>query len=95
MLGSKREQIRNAVSNAVQILFRDGGATEQVEVEYPVGHRRRRAEGLPLLAKKSQANAANWFPRERVEKLRALFEEVNRLEDMAVDEFAAIFVTRS
>jgi 2-methylcitrate dehydratase len=41
-----------SIANAVQVFFRDGTATERVEVHYPIGHRRRRAEGLPLLVAK-------------------------------------------
>ncbi len=85
------EPDKRAIANAVQIFFRDGGATETVEVEYPVGHRRRRAEGLPLLVKKFAANAATCFGPERVGKIRKLFDEVSRLEEMAVDEFVASF----
>ena len=88
------EPDKRAIANAVQIFFRDGSATEKVEVEYPVGHRRRRAEGIPLLVEKFQANAATCFPAERVAKTRKLFEEVTRLEEMAADEFVENFVMR-
>ena len=52
----------------------------------------RRAEGIPLLVKKFQANAETCFPSERVEKILALFEDVKRLERMAVDEFTENFI---
>ncbi|MSU59932.1 MAG: 2-methylcitrate dehydratase [Pedosphaera sp.] len=88
------EADKRAIANAVQIFFRDGSATEKVEVEYPVGHRRRRrAEGIPLLVKKFQANAETCFPPERVGKILALFEDVKRLERMAAYEFMNNFVT--
>jgi 2-methylcitrate dehydratase len=86
------EADKRAIANAVQIFFRDGGTTEKVEVEYPVGHRRRRAEGMPLLVEKFQANAETCFPPERVEKILALFGDVKRLEHMAVGEFVEIFL---
>jgi 2-methylcitrate dehydratase PrpD len=86
------EPDKRAIANAVRIFFRDGSATETVEVEYPVGHRRRRAEGIPLLVKKFQANAETCFPPERVEKILALFGDVKRLEQMAADEFVGHFV---
>src|SRR5262249_7798377 len=50
------EPDKRSIANAVQVFFSDGKATEKVEVEYPVGHRRRRAEGMPLLVKKFQEN---------------------------------------
>src|SRR5262249_39760683 len=43
---------KRSIGNAVQVVFRGGGCTEKVTVEYPIGHRRRRAEGVPLLLAK-------------------------------------------
>ena len=88
------EPDKRAIANSVQIFFRDGSATETMEVEFPVGHRRRRAEGLPLLVKKFQANAETCFPLERVGKIHALFEDVKRLEQMRLDEFVELLVTK-
>jgi len=85
------EPDKRSIANAVQIFFKDGSATEKVEVEYPVGHRRRRAEGIPLLVKKFQANAETCFPKERVEKILAMFEDVKRLEQLVVNEFVENF----
>ena len=47
---------KRSIANAVQIFFKDGSKTDQVAVEYPIGHRRRRAEGMPLLLKKFETN---------------------------------------
>src|SRR6516165_4483975 len=47
---------KRSIANAVQVFFKDGSATEKVAVEYPIGHRRRRAEGIPLLVNKFEAN---------------------------------------
>lgn len=54
-----------------------------------------RAEGIPLLVKKFQANAETCLPPERVQKILALFEDVKGLERMAVDEFVEQFVTEN
>jgi 2-methylcitrate dehydratase len=86
------EADKRAIANAVQIFFRDGSTTEKVEVEYPVGHRRRRAEGIPLLVEKFQANAQTCFPSERVRSILEQFEDVIRLDEMAVNEFAELFI---
>ena len=51
-----------------------------------------RAEGIPLLVKKFQANAETCFPPERVKKILALFENVKRLERMAVNKFVEGFL---
>src|ERR1019366_2280227 len=52
------EPDKRSIANAVQIFFKDGSSTEKVEVAYPLGHRRRRNEGIPLLVKKFQENLA-------------------------------------
>ena len=86
------EPDKRAIANAVQIFFRDGRATEKVEVEYPLGHRRRRTEGIPLLVEKFQANAETCFPPTRVANILARFEDVKGLERSAVDEFVTGFL---
>jgi 2-methylcitrate dehydratase len=87
------EADKRSIANAVQIFFRDGSASEKVEVEYPIGHRRRRAEGIPVLVQKFQENASTQFPAKRVEEVVALFEDVPRLLGMPVSEFVEQFVT--
>ena len=84
------EADKRAIANAVQIYFRDGSKTEKVEVEYPVGHRRRRAEGIPLLVEKFQANAATCFPQKKVIAYVNMFSEGDKLDAMDVSAFATI-----
>jgi 2-methylcitrate dehydratase len=86
------EADKRSIANAVQIFFTDGSATEKVEVEYPLGHRRRRTEGIPLLVKKFVHNLGTCFSQERSERIQALFEDVKRLEAMPVNEFMEFFV---
>ena len=50
-----------------KVHFKDGSASEQIAVEYPIGHRRRRAEGIPLLEEKFANNLASRFPARQVE----------------------------
>lgn len=57
------EADKRSIANAVQVFFTDGSSTEQVAVEYPIGHRRRRADGIPLLEDKFKANLGTRFPR--------------------------------
>ncbi len=84
------EADKRSIANAVQIFFRNGSATEKVEVEYPVGHRRRRAEGIPLLVEKFRANAAGSFSTTKSAELVALFESVHDLDRLAADTFAGL-----
>lgn len=62
---------RRSIASAVRVRFTDGTATEPVEVEYPIGHRMRRGEGLPLLDDKFRANLATRFPRHRADRIAA------------------------
>src|SRR5205085_159025 len=66
------EPDKRSIANAVQVFFTDGTSTAKVEVEYPIGHCRRRAEGIPLLVEKFKANAQTRFLPERVEKILLL-----------------------
>jgi 2-methylcitrate dehydratase len=83
---------KRSIANAVQVFFRDGGSTAKIEVEYPLGHRRRREEGLPLLERKCRANLAGRLAAGQVEKAMALCLDRQRLETTPVDEFMGMFV---
>jgi 2-methylcitrate dehydratase len=81
---------KRSIANAVQVFFRDGSATERVEVEFPLGHRRRRSEALPLLVQKCRNNLATRLPPDRVEKVVALCLDRPRLAATPVDQFMAM-----
>jgi 2-methylcitrate dehydratase len=74
------EADKRSIANAVQVFFKDGSATEKVEVEYPLGHRRRRAEGLPLLLQKSRSALQARFSPQQADEIVALFLDQPRLE---------------
>lgn len=76
-----------SIANAVQVFFRDGTSTPKVEVEFPIGHRRRRKEAWPLLREKVQRSLEGVFPPARRESLAYLLLDDPNLPDMAVDEF--------
>src|SRR5262245_16257198 len=81
------EADKRSIANAVQVFFKDGIKTAKVEVEYPLGHRRRRGEGLPLLVGKFRTNAKMCWPAQRVEELRQLVLGAVRLDVMPVPVF--------
>ena len=81
------EADKRSIANAVQVFFADGTATERVEVEYPIGHRRRRAEGLPLLVAKFESNLATRFPKAQAARVLALCLDAERLQETPVHEF--------
>jgi 2-methylcitrate dehydratase len=75
------------IGNAVQVTFKDGTQTERIEVNYPIGHRRRREEGLPILEEKFRTSLAPRLGVERLAKLNDLCRDAKRLQATAVDEF--------
>ncbi len=86
------EADKRSIANAMQVFFNDGSKTEQIAIEYPVGHRRRREEGIPLLEAKFKANLTTRFPAARSERIFALCKDQARLESTAVDAFMELFV---
>ncbi|TLF45465.1 bifunctional 2-methylcitrate dehydratase/aconitate hydratase [Halomonas urmiana] len=83
---------KRAIANAVQVFFSDGTATEKVAVDYPIGHRRRRAEGIPLLEEKFAHNLGTRFPAGRCAQIVELCGDQERLEQTAVHRFVDLFV---
>jgi 2-methylcitrate dehydratase len=86
------EPEKRSIANAMQVFFKDGSSTEQVEINYPVGHRRRREEGIPLLEEKFKANLATRFPAKRSAKIFDLCKDQKALEQTAVNDFMDLFV---
>ncbi|HKE99512.1 MAG TPA: bifunctional 2-methylcitrate dehydratase/aconitate hydratase [Actinomycetes bacterium] len=83
---------RRSIANAVQVRFAGGEATRKVEVEYPLGHRRRRAEGIPLLERKLRDNLATRFPAAQAARILDLLLDQARLEATPVDDLAGLLV---
>lgn len=83
---------KRSIANAIQVFFKDGSSTEQVAVEYPIGHRRRRAEGIPLLEQKFRANLATRFPASRTAKIFELCKDAERLKKTPVHRFMDLMV---
>jgi 2-methylcitrate dehydratase len=80
------------IGNAVQVFFKDGRATPRVEVEYPVGHRKRREEGIPGLVSKFESSLVSKLSTPQYEKLSALCDDQASLEATPVHEFVALLV---
>ncbi|GAA5080968.1 bifunctional 2-methylcitrate dehydratase/aconitate hydratase [Lysobacter panacisoli] len=81
---------RRYIGNAVQVTFRDGGQTEKVSIDYPVGHRRRREEGVPLLRNKFERAIAGRLPPEKLESLNAIAAEPARIDALAITDFMSL-----
>ena len=85
---------KRSIANAVQAFFKDGSSTDKVTVEYPIGHRRRRAEGMPLLMKKFEANLVSRFAPEQCAAIWRLCTNPAALDATAVDKFTDMFAKR-
>lgn len=86
------EPDKRSIANAVQIFFKDGTATEKVEVEYPLGHRRRRDEGIPVLEEKFKRNLATVFNEQRCAQIFAVCKDLDKLSSMPVSQFVDLVV---
>src|SRR5690554_1176131 len=86
------EEDKRSIANAIQVFFKDGSSTEKVVVEYPIGHRRRRKEGIPLLEDKFEANLATRYPTQQREQIFNLCKDQKQLEKTAVHEFMSLLV---
>jgi 2-methylcitrate dehydratase len=83
---------KRSIANAVQVFFNDGSKSERVAVEYPVGHRRRRREGIPLLEAKFRINLARKLAPKQQQAILALCSDARKLEATPVNEFVDLFV---
>ncbi len=81
------------IGNAVQVFFDDGTASERVQVDFPIGHRRRREEGVPVLVKKFEASVAAHFKPKQADAICRTFLDRKLLGEMAVADFMARLVS--
>lgn len=83
---------KRSIANAVQIFFDDGTCSDKIEIHYPVGHKVRREEGIPLLQTKFDNNVRTRFPRKHADEIISLCNDKEVFEDLAVNEFMDLLV---
>jgi 2-methylcitrate dehydratase len=83
---------KRSIANGVAVGFSDGSRFDEVLVEYPLGHARRRAEGIPLLVAKFKTNLARMFPPRQQDRILAASLDQERLEAMPVNEYLDLYV---
>jgi 2-methylcitrate dehydratase len=83
---------KRSIANAITVEFNDGTRTPEVVVEYPLGHRRRREEGIPLLLEKFRVNLARRFAARQQQAILDIALDGKRLSAMAVNEFVDLMV---
>jgi len=82
---------KRSIANALRAVLEDGSVLEAT-VEYPIGHRRRRAEGLPLLVEKFKTNLRRCYDEDRQERILAASLDRAQLEQMPVNEYVDLYV---
>ena len=83
---------KRSIANGITVEFKDGRKTKEVVVEYPIGHRRRRKEGVPVLEAKFRTNLARRFPARQQRAILDLCQDQKKLEATPVNEFVDLFV---
>jgi len=83
---------KRSIANALTVEFKDGTKLKEVVCEYPIGHKRRRAEGMPVLVEKFKTNLARRFPAKQSQTILHLCEDQKRLENTPVHEFVDLMV---
>ncbi len=78
---------KRAIGNSVQVFFSDGTKTDKTVVDYPIGHRRRRDEGIPVLIAKFESNIASRLDEKKCRSLKALCADQSTLEQTHLNEF--------
>ena len=85
---------KRSIANAVTIIFSDGSALDEIAIEYPVGHKRRRDEGIPLLVEKYRTNLARIFDEAQQEKIASLTLDYQKFSQTPVNEVMDLFIKR-
>jgi 2-methylcitrate dehydratase len=82
---------KRSIANALTVTFKDGAKLKEVVCEYPIGHKRRRKEGMPVLVEKFKVNLARRFPEKQQKAILELCMDAERLQNTPVNEFVDLF----
>lgn len=83
---------KRSIANAMTVELKDGTVLPEIVVEYPIGHKRRRADGLPLLEAKFRTNLARRFPKKQQDRIAEVSLDPQRLDAMAVNDYVDMYV---
>jgi 2-methylcitrate dehydratase len=82
---------KRSIANALTVEFNDGSKLKEVVCEYPIGHKRRRKDGIPLLEAKFRTNLARRFPVKQQQAILAVSLDQKKLEAMSVNEYVDLY----
>jgi 2-methylcitrate dehydratase len=83
---------KRSIANALTVELNDGSKLDEIAVEYPIGHKRRRGDGIPLLVEKFKTNLARRFPQKQQQAILAVSLDQAKLEAMPVNEYVDLYV---
>jgi 2-methylcitrate dehydratase len=83
---------KRSIANALTVEFNDGSKFEEIVCEYPIGHKRRRTDGIPLLEAKFRTNLARMFPTKQQDRILKVSLDQKALEKMPVHEYVDMYV---
>jgi len=83
---------KRSIANALTVEFKDGTKMKEIVCEYPIGHKRRRKEGMPVLVEKFRTNLARRFPAKQQKAILDLCLDAKKLQNTPVNEFVDLFV---
>ena len=84
---------KRAIGNSVQVFFSDGSSTDKVSIDYPIGHRNRRDEGIPVLVQKFKDAVGDIFDAKQAKMIGEACDDQEKLEGMTVTEFMSLWTT--
>ena len=79
------------IGNSIQVLFKDGSRSEKISIDYPIGHRKRRAEGIPVLLRKFEAALRGYLPEAQAGRIEQACGDSRALESMPLQDFMGLF----
>jgi 2-methylcitrate dehydratase len=79
------------IGNSVQVFFKDGTSTDKISIDFPIGHRNRRAEGIPVLLKKFEAAMRGYLPAHQVKAILEATQDPVKLDAMPIHDFMTLF----
>ncbi len=82
---------KRAIGNAIQVFYKDGSSSERIHIDYPIGHRRRREEGMPVLEAKFRSALAGFYSSRKAAAIEAAFADDNVLDYMLVNRFSDLW----
>jgi 2-methylcitrate dehydratase len=81
------------IGNSVQVFFKDGTSTDKISIDFPIGHRERRGEGIPVLLQKFESAIRGQLPARKVEQLLSLTSDVSRFEATPIHRLIDLFTS--